>query len=279
MYKILVFFAAVFLFLFGGEQLSHIPFSHISNPDVDESSGIIKSSRYPGVFWTHNDSGDKPRIYPLVWDETKAKGLRKRIKIKGAEHNDWEEIAAYPGGRLLIGDFGNNANARKDLTIYVIPEPDPYGKKGSVKVRQTIRFHFEDQVAFPPKKRNFDCEAMFTRGERIYLLTKHRSDTHTKLYKIEGDTARKLATFPISSKVTAADISPDGKQVAVLTYAYLWLFIGEEENIFQGKAYRLPIALGQCEAVCFDGDVLIITSEEGDIFRITLAEVLAHPIP
>ncbi len=271
--------AALFLLLFGGERRSHSPFTHIANPKVDESSGIVKSRSYPGVYWTHNDSGGKPRIYPLFLDRKNTKGTHNRTKIKGAENRDWEEIAAYGKERLIIGDFGNNANERRDLTLYIIPEPDPYEKKGSVEVERTIRFHYEDQDAFPPKLRNFDCEAMFTRGETVYLLTKHRSDTDTKLYKIVGDTARKLAVFPIGSKVTAADLSPDGSRVVVLSYDYLWLFVGEGENIFKGKAYRLPIALGQCEAVCFDGDSIIVTNEEGEVFRIGLDELLARPYP
>jgi len=180
---------------------------------------------------------------------------------------------------VVIGDFGNNANARRDLTLYILPEPDPYKKKGKVKVEKRITFRFEDQEAFPPRLRNFDCEAMFVRGETVYLLTKHRSDTDTKLYKVVGDTARKLATFPIGSRVTAADLSPDGKRAVVLTYEYLWLFVGGGENIFKGKAYRLPIKLGQCEGACFDGESVIVTNEAGEVFRIAIAELLAHPAP
>jgi hypothetical protein len=277
-FKYLALLAAVFLFLFGGDTRSHTPDTHIANKHVHESSGISKSSRYAGVFWTHNDSGGKPSIYPLFLDgHDRAEYNKNRIKVKGAQNRDWEEIASYPGDRLVIGDFGNNANERKDLTLYIIPEPDPYEKKGKVQVEKRIVFHFEDQEAFPPKLRNFDCEAMFARGKDVYLLTKHRSDTDTKLYKVVGDTAVKLSTFPIGSKVTAADLSPDGKQAVVLSYDYLWLFVGENEDIFNGRSYRLPIALGQCEAVCFDGESVIVTNEAGEVFRIALTELLSHP--
>ena len=30
---------------------------------IRESSGLAASRLRPGVFWTHNDSGDKPRLY------------------------------------------------------------------------------------------------------------------------------------------------------------------------------------------------------------------------
>lgn len=278
MSRSLVLFAIVFLLLFGGEERSYPPTGLIPNKHVNESSGIVKSRNYPGVYWTHNDSGGKARLYPLFLDQKSGKGKQNnRIKIKGADNIDWEEVATYGKNRLIIGDFGNNANERQDLTLYIIPEPNPYQKKGSVRVEKTIPFSFEDQHAFPPKKRNFDCEAMFTRGDAIYLLTKHRSDTDSTLYKLIGNKARKLSTFAIDSKVTAADLSVDGKRAVVLSYDYLWLFEGEGEDIFAGKAYRLPIKLGQCEAVCFDGERVVVTNEEGEIFYIPLRDILAHP--
>ena len=31
--------------------------------ELRESSGLGISRTRPGVFWTHNDSGDRPRLY------------------------------------------------------------------------------------------------------------------------------------------------------------------------------------------------------------------------
>ena len=33
--------------------------------ELRESSGLGVSQSYPGVFWTHNDSGDGPRLYAI----------------------------------------------------------------------------------------------------------------------------------------------------------------------------------------------------------------------
>ena len=33
------------------------------SPRVLESSGVAISRQYPGVVWTHNDSGDGPYLY------------------------------------------------------------------------------------------------------------------------------------------------------------------------------------------------------------------------
>src|ERR1700741_1476633 len=34
-------------------------------PAVNESSGLIASRTNPGLYWTHNDSGDGPNLYAL----------------------------------------------------------------------------------------------------------------------------------------------------------------------------------------------------------------------
>ncbi|RYG42513.1 hypothetical protein EON79_18735, partial [bacterium] len=46
------------------------PIARIALPVIDEGSGIVASRRYPGVFWTHNDSGDAARFFAIKADGT-----------------------------------------------------------------------------------------------------------------------------------------------------------------------------------------------------------------
>ena len=89
--------------------------------EIQESSGLVVES--PNVFWTHNDSGDKARLYQF--DSTGV--LRRTIVVKSATNAsnvDWEDIALDAAKRnFYIGDFGNNGQSRKDLVIYKIPIP------------------------------------------------------------------------------------------------------------------------------------------------------------
>ena len=79
--------------------------------------------------------------------------------------------------------------------------------------------------------------------------------------------------------VTSADISADGKKLAVLTYYKLWLFERTditEENFFKSKSYAIDLnseVTKQCEAITFADDKnLLLTNEQRDIYRIPLAE-------
>lgn len=255
------------------------PFATLANDKIDESSGLAASAAYPGVFWTHNDSGGKARIFPIVPGKTpEGPGFAKGVKVKGAKNKDWETIAALPGGKLAVGDTGNNWNRRDDLRVYIVPEPDPYRDK-KVKAERVIRFRYPDQPVPGEGKKNFDCEAMFYRNGSLFLLTKHRDDDRTTLYRFPELTAasvvlQRIADFPVGGRVTGADASPDGSQVAVVTIGSLWLFEGiKGDDIFQGKKRKRALKAGQSEAVAFDGKTLLVTNEEGELFRIDPEEM------
>ena len=263
------------------------PIGRLDFTPIEESSGLVKSRKYPGVFWTHNDSGDSARIFAVTKN---GKIIRppdnidyQGISVYSADNIDWEDIALDQKGNLILGDFGNNRNDRRNLSIYIIPEPDPQ-KEYTVKVKERLRFNYPDQREFPSRQENFDAEAMFAAHGNIYLLTKHRSDKQTKLYRIDRHEKRRILTltlmdvFDIGGQVTAADVSVDGRRLIVLTYNAIWLFDQPDgtEHYFDGSISWSPIYAGQCEAVCFvDDRTILITNEERQIFEVKLAELIS----
>lgn len=259
------------------------PVARIDFAPLNESSGLVPATLQEGVFFTHNDSGDEARLFAIdrqghVIQPEWAEDYRG-IRLPSAVNVDWEDITRDLSGNLLVADTGNNANQRRDLCIYVVPEP---------LVRQAVQtrplavwqFHYPDQLAFPPGNLNYDCEAVFWADNALHLLTKHRSDTNTRLFRLVPDPARLstpatlLGEFPIGGQVTAADASLDGLQLAVLTYDALHLFVRQApgQDWFTGKHRQLAIEAGQCEAVCFDRQDLLLTNEQGHLFRVPLAE-------
>jgi hypothetical protein len=268
--------------MFAGTALiaADTPYAMIVPEAINESSGLAMSCRFPGVMWTLNDSGDSARIFAITMDGKAVRprndaGPYKGIKIIDARNVDWEDIAIDDDGNLVIGAFGNHKIPRRDLALYVIKEPNPRLTRATPVIRK-IRFRYPDQTEFTTVLNNFDCEAVFAWRGKYHLLTKHRTNTRTRLYRFDDiDEKREnvltlLGDFDIGGMVTAADVSADGKRLAVLTYNAVWVFAirGRTDNFLKGKASRCAIAMGQCEAICFDGNDLIVSSEQRGLYRI-----------
>jgi hypothetical protein len=265
--------------------LALTPSGRIVFPPIDESSGLVKSRRYPNVFWTHNDSGDEARIFAIRRDGSvivPSDGEKyEGVRIPNARNVDWEDIAIDDAGHLIIGDIGNNGNRRKNLSIYFVEEPDP-AKATTASTIRRVRFAYPDQIDFPPREPNFDSEALFWSRGKIYLLTKHWGDNYTKMYRFDSmDPSRvnrltKIGTFDVRGQVTGADASPDGMKLAVLTYSSIWLFERPEgsDDYFSGRISWLPIQPNQYEAICFDGDKLLIGTEQRALFEIDLDRLI-----
>lgn len=257
---------------------------------MSEISGIVQSKQVSNRFWVHNDSGDKARIFAIQRDGTVI-GSKDGIVIEGAKNKDWEDIA-YGDNKIWISDLGNNANSRKDLGVYVVEDFEPLGAT-TVKPIKFLPIRYPDQTAFPPTQRHFDSEAIFVFNGKLHVLTKHRMptgplpETGTKLYRLDTEfTDKPNVLTKIDSReglkgwVTAADVSPDGRWLAVLTHfpmASVWVF---DTKGVGSKLLSKPVRwvamtnAKQCEAICFDGPShLIMTNEQREIFRIRLDQV------
>jgi hypothetical protein len=239
-----------------------------------ENSGIVKSRQWPDLFWMQNDSGDEPRIYPVRRDGTVYNGSRDAespgVLIGGAINVDWEDIAVDSSGRVIVADMGNNGNDRRDLVLYVVPEPSPDADRTAF-VRKVF-FRYPQQHAFPAPADdfNYDAEALFMLGDAAFVCTKHRSDTTTRVFRIDLSSDRDVQdaelvdSFDVRGQVTGADATPDGRQVVLLTYDALWLFDVDDPNRPLSGAVRwLPYAGAEdAEAVCFADDQTLLVAEE-----------------
>ncbi|MCA9233938.1 MAG: hypothetical protein KDA44_00605 [Planctomycetales bacterium] len=247
-----------------------------------ENSGIVRGRLWPDAFWMHNDSGDEPRIYPVHRDGSPFATERDNdvppgMLIGGAINVDWEDIAADSAGHLIIADIGNNGNNRRDLTLYYLAEPAPTAER--TRVLRAVHLRYPDQKHFPARADdfNYDAEAIFTLGEQVYILTKHRSDTAATLYRYDPNAkkAAKAATkkavkldlvdrFEFGGQVTAADATADGKRLLVATYNAFWLFqIDDAKQPLRGSVSWLPFeGPKQIEAVCFADESTLLAADE-----------------
>jgi len=244
---------------------------------VNECSGLAASVRHEGVLWAHNDSGGEARVFPLGLDggrpAARAAELPPGIEVTGARNRDWEDIAHDGAGRLVLGDFGNNANSRRDLCLYVVDEPDPAHAVRTTPARQ-VRFYYPEQRDFPPEtraQRRWDCEALIARGDAAWVLTKEAEGGWTGLYRIdtgeerdEPQAAELVARLEVGGQVTAADLTPAGDELVVLTYGRVWRFPWDGAGV-SGPGRYLPIFALQCEALAAlpDGRLLIGNEQNG----------------
>jgi hypothetical protein len=232
---------------------------------ANESSGLARGQG-DTLFWTHNDSGGKPE---LIGVNAKGESV-SHLEVRDAQNVDWEDLAQDENGNLYAGDFGNNGNARKNLAIYKIPESGGQTEK--------ITFRYSDQKEFPPmpEDRNFDCEAFFYHRGFFYLFSKNRSHSnhYVKLYKVPaqpGDhTTAPLDSIQIKAQVTAADISPDGKTFALLTYGKILLFgIKNDIVTFNVPQRCIRFSKKQSEGLIFLNNTdMMASNEQRELFRI-----------
>lgn len=229
-----------------------------------ESSGLEHAAG--GGFWVIRDSGGPSVLYKIS-----AEGKIVEELVLNIPNSDWESLARDRLGNIYIGDFGNNSNRRQDLAIYKI---NPV-----TEAVETILFHWEDQQAFPPPKDslNYDCEAFFWHGGQLHLFTKSRGDLLVRHYLLPDTAgtyaAELLETVPVNGLVTAADISPDGATVALLTYGQIYFFATAAPNKQLSRlirCVRVPWA-GQSEAVLFlRNNSLLLSNETGKLYFLEL---------
>lgn len=278
----------------------------VGHGPLSEISGIVKSENYPDTYWVHNDSGDSPRLFAIEQDgsvivppfvknkqigEEESELLWQGMPVYVAANQDWEDIAVE-GDLIYIADVGNNGNARRDLGVYVVREPNP---KAITNARSFKYFpvQYPDQKQFPAKQWHFDSESLFIADGKIYFVTKHRQpgkisdwERGAKLYRLDNPSTDEVNTLTLVgqheqvSVATGADVSPNGEWLAVIGYADIWLFKKPDsgDDWLSGESYRLPLDFqqtGQVEAIAWqDDEQLLFTNEPGALFQVSKAAIL-----
>lgn len=279
----------------------------VAHPPIGEVSGIVRSRRYEDVWWVHNDSGNPPQLFAIDDSgavhmrsflrrryavgpsaDTSGKPVYPGVRLGAAAHVDYEDIA-LDDSTLYLGDIGNNFNSRRDLGIYVIPEPHFHAQR--TRPSTYIRIAYPNQDHFPAEEFHFDAESLLVLDGRLHLLTKRwqREDGEvvgfergTTLYRLDTEYPHQVNeltrvdrhdTIPAP---TAAAPNPSGDRIAVLSYASLWIFPRPDDGTHWLSTEPRKIELSgerlqQAEAVTWDSpSELRITNEQRDVFVLAL---------
>ncbi len=267
--------------------------------EVTESSGLARSSKTPGAFWTMNDSGNGVDLF--LFDDSG--DALARCEMEGARNIDWEAMSSWQSGEdhfLVVADTGDNLRQRSEYRIYFAKEPKVKpGKKKVYKKSEPavgIKFRFDagamncEAMGIPPGANDvFFVEKQFAEAHMqnapaVFRLRLPVEDLTMKLSqkrKVRSGrlpdvlVAKKIAELPVYG-VTGMAFSPDGKRVVIRNYLEMRLFEKQDSEsneqsakdwaeIFRNqKPVVLPMPLQrQGEAICFSADSqsVYVTSE------------------
>jgi hypothetical protein len=252
------------------ESRPWIPVGRLDPTVVQEASGVVKSRRYPGIFWTHGDSGTPATLFAFkeTGEVVAAVPLARSVNV------DWEDIGADQSGHLYVGDIGNNFGLFPVRYVYIVPEPDPYQRPvRPVAWTKRIRYKYPD--------RRFNAEGLFVLDDEIYVVSIGLHRGRPTVYRLEpaSETDYTLETVgPLPMyQARGADVSDDGKRLAVCTPSSLAVFDVATNGLVDADARPMRVTFPSCpaEACCFDGDDVILVTEAGWIYRISQADLRA----
>jgi hypothetical protein len=247
----------------------------LQDPRIVESSGMALSRRHPGVLWTHNDSGDRARLFAVGADGR----TRAVLTLAGVAARDWEALAAGRDDRgrpaLFAGDIGDNNGVWPEVAVYRVAEPAALRDATAAAVRYRLRY------ADGPR----DAEALLVdpRGNRLYVATK--SVTGGGLYRaparLRSDRVNVLERVArVPPIVTDGSFAPDGRSFVLRDYQGAFVYAAPGRRV---GAFELPIQYqGESIAVASDGRSVLAGSEGADseIWRVPLpASLLARVTP
>lgn len=217
---------------------------------IPQSSGLEWTD---GKLWTHNDGGSSNDIFSV---DTTTGQIIQKVYIDNYPNTDWEDITA-DSSYIYVGDFGNNNGTRTDLKILKIKKSDITTGSTVHLNAQAIRFNYTDQTVFTSSStHNFDCEALVSIRDSLYIFTKDRGDLATRVYKlpkVPGNYHVSPHTnYPVDGLITGADYNPLTQEVVLIGYLsghtnpFLWFLNDFRGDLFfSGNKRRIEIGSGQ----------------------------------
>ena len=252
----------------------------LKDKSVKESSGLVASRNSPGVYWTHNDSGDGPFIYAV---DTRG-GLKSVWRVTGAKAQDWEDMASGPGpvsGKtyLYIGDICDNQEKRREIIVYRVPEPDAKAANGTKRKPLSTEQAEIIRLRYPDGAHNAETLLVHPRTGNLYIVLKVPFG-NPGIYEAKAPlrTDRQLTLTQVGTLnvpilfgglITGGSISPDGRRVAFCDYlqGYEAVLPGSEASF--DTIWTRPLSIldlggrkqGEAIAYRLDGKALLMTSE------------------
>jgi hypothetical protein len=248
-----------------------------------ELSGIVASRANPGVYWVHDDSGAGPEIYAIAED-----GSLLGTFALDTDAIDWEDIAIGPaedgdGWSLVVGDIGDNDEARPSVRLLRVPEPqvELAGRPANDRAEAEPVDRLDAvTLTFPDRPHNAEALLVDPETGQVVIVTKELTGPAQIFVAdaasvVDGATVRltpagsvDFGAGGLAAWVTGADVSPDGTVIAVRTYGGVHLFARTADQTIADALATTPCdgptpleVQGEAVAIAADGQSYLTVSE------------------
>lgn len=251
--------------------------SEMSDPRIEESSGLVISPKHEDLAYTIND-GDKAIVFAI---EISTGNVVGTTRVSGALE-DTEAITIDGNGRMWLADLGDNDRERDDTALYRFPEPGPGDHSVSAR-RYPISYEggpvdVEAFLVHPKTGEKFVASKDEDASGSMYALPK-------KLTR-DGDNRATDLGKPVPRDASDATFTSSGSQALIRTGEAVHVF--DPETWSEVRRLSVPeVENGETIAMEPGGRSFIIGSE-GDnspLIRVTFeadqesAEASPAPTP
>ena len=238
---------------------------------------------------------------PTLYQLDRAGAVSASVTLNARGTLDIEDVCSFEWNgvpQLAVADTGDNRRKRASVSVMLLEEPEPRPGQNLRRYSVSRRIYFTyadgpqdcESIAFDPETRSLllvtkswpDMETLSVPPAGLYVLpldggVKDDSGDPVDAEVNAAADADGTAAAPrvlqrvadLTLKVTtAADVSPDGRRLMVLTYGDAYQYVRAEGQTWAEAVAVSPtrVALGprgQSEGLCFgrDGRTLWISSE------------------
>jgi hypothetical protein len=203
--------------VWGSADDGHRVLFTIASPLITESSSLAVSTAHPGLVYTTNDSGDTATVYVLDASDGRLVG---KTTLTGVTPVDIEALG-IDRGSLVVGDIGDNDQARDSVVAYRLSQPG----RGTATVQP-------DSVTLTYSDGARDAESLLYDGrtERVFVVSKGLAGA--RVYRSPPDVFGRVRAT-LTRDASAPAIATDATFVGGHRYAVI-------RTYFSAVVYRFP---------------------------------------
>ncbi len=184
----------------------------LDNVEISEASGLIASNYNKDLFWTHNDSGDLPRVFLI---SSTGKGKLDFV-LKGISNRDWEDMGTWidPEGQswIYVADIGDNESKYPTYFIYRFKEPK---FEEALQHQRVITDIEKIEFSLPDQSRDMETLLVDQRTGELFVLSKR--EKHKILYQIPS---KKWNNVVEAKKIKKLDFSIPSSSLGLIEKLY-----------------------------------------------------------